>query len=444
MARNRRRKRPLVPESIRVQIQDLSHDGRGVARLDEKTIFVEGALPGEDVSAELVQKRRTFDVAVATEIHSASPDRVEPRCPHFGVCGGCVLQHLKPERQIEVKQKVLEDNFQRLGKVEAEQMVEPLRGPHWGYRRKARLGVRHVPKKERVLVGFRERRKPFLAVLDECPVLHPSVGERLVELGKLIQGLTLIEQIPQIEVAVDEEQTALVFRNLAPLTEGDAEQLKAFAEQYDFRIYLQSGGPDTITPLWPEHIELHYSLPDYGLRLNFEPSDFTQVNVDINRAMIRQALDWLQVGKDERVLDLFCGLGNFTLPLASICRDVVGVEGSEELVTRARANARLNGLENVEFHVADLSAELKDMPWWQGGFDKVLIDPSREGAEQTLEHVAELGVGRIVYVSCNPSTLARDAGILVNEHGYRLVKAGVMDMFPHTAHVESMALFLKE
>ncbi|HEX9801716.1 MAG TPA: 23S rRNA (uracil(1939)-C(5))-methyltransferase RlmD [Gammaproteobacteria bacterium] len=441
----RRRKRPQLPtEPVRAVIEDLSHDGRGVAHIDGKTVFVEGALKGEEVSFLYVEKKRSYDVGVAQTIHSAAPERVEPKCAAFGICGGCALQHMEAGEQILAKQEVLLENFARIGKVTPLEVLPPLTGPQWGYRRKARMGVRFVEKKGRVLIGFREKRKPYICDMHRCEVLHPSVGERLDALSELIGGLEARDRIAQIEVAVDDTQTALVFRNLEPLNAGDREKLVAFAQAHGLCFFLQPGGPDSVEPLWPEQIQLSYALPEFDVRFNFTPTGFTQVNTDINRKMVPYAIEMLEVKEDERVLDLFCGIGNFTLPLARRAREVVGVEGLEELVRRARENAELNGIENAEFHVADLAKEVEKLPWWSQGFDKVLLDPARDGAMEAIPHIAKLGVKRIVYVSCNPATLARDAGLLVNEYGYTLEKAGVMDMFPHTAHVESIALFTKK
>ena len=441
----RRRKGPKLPsEPVRVVIDDLSHDGRGVAHLDGKTVFIEGALKGEEVSFVYVEKKRHYDVGVVQEVHHAAAERVEPRCAVFGICGGCALQHMDAQAQILAKQTVLLENFSRIGKVTAAKVLPPLTGPHWGYRRKARLGVRYVEKKGKVLIGFREKRKPYIAEMSRCEVLHPSVGERLELLATMIDSLQARDRIAQIEVAVDDENSALVLRNLSPLEKADREKLIAFAQQEGYCLFLQPGGPDTVSPLWPEQIQLRYSLPDYDVHFDFSPTGFTQVNTDINRKMVPYAIEMLQVQADERVLDLFCGLGNFTLPLARLAREVVGVEGSEELVQLARANAERNGLNNVSFHVADLAKEVELLPWWKDGFDKVLLDPARDGAMEAIPHIAKLGVKRIVYVSCNPATLARDAGLLVNECGYTLEQAGVMDMFPHTAHVESIALFTRK
>lgn len=439
----RRRARQTPGKAGRAIITGITHDGRGVTHVDEKTVFVEGALPGEEVTFISLEQHRNYEVGAAQVIHVAAPERVEPRCPHYGVCGGCVLQHMDPAHQIVAKQQVLVENLARIGKVSPEAIMAPLTGPHWGYRRKARLGVRFLLKKGTMLVGFRERHKPYLADLSRCEVLHPSVGTRIEALARLIRSLKAYDLIAQIEVAVDDTQTALVFRNMAALDEDDKAKLIAFAQAHDLRFFLQPGGPDSVEPLWPAQIELSYRLDAYDLALRFLPTDFTQVNAEINRQMIDRALELMELGGEERVLDLFCGVGNFTLPLARRAREVVGVEGSPELVQRAQENALLNGLDNVTFHAADLAGELERAPWWQGGFDKVLLDPPRTGAMETLAHLAALGVARIVYVSCDPATLARDAGILVNQYGYRLEQAGVMDMFPHTAHVESIALFTR-
>lgn len=439
----RRPRKPLPTTPVPVRIDSLNHEGRGVGRIGGKTVFVAGALPGEEVTFTYTARHRNFDEGVVSEVITASPERVTPRCPHFNICGGCALQHIEPEAQILYKQQVLMDNFRHLGKLEPGEILPPLRSAHWGYRHKARLGVKHVRKKGRVLVGFRERSSGFLADLGRCEVLHPSVGERLLPLAELVESLSVREQLPQIEVAVDDARTALALRHLAPLSDADEEKIRQFAKEHDLMIYLQPGGPDSLQPLWPENIDLHYALEKHQVRLHFRPGDFTQVNPEINRQMIDRTLELLELQADDHVLDLFCGLGNFTLPLARHCARAVGVEGEAKLVERARANAAANHLQNVEFQVADLATDLQHAPWWREGFAKVLLDPPRSGAMETLPHLARMQAGRIVYVSCNPATLARDAGILVHEHGYRLVQAGVMDMFPHTAHVESIALFVK-
>ncbi len=440
----KRRRKPKLPNyPVRASIESLSHDGRGVTHVDGKAVFVDGALPGEEISFFYTARARRHDEGRVCEIFVASADRVEPGCAHFDICGGCSLQHLAAARQILSKQQILLDNLQRIGQVEPERVLDPVTGPVWGYRNKARLGVKHVIKKGRVLVGFREKRKPYIADIRRCEVLHPSVGERLEELAQLIQGLDASARIAQIEVAVGDEHTALVFRNLDPLSAADADMLVDYARRTELHIYLQPGGEDSVQPLWPQQPVLSYHLPDYAIEMRFLPLDFTQVNPAINQPMIRQALDLLDLRGGERVLDLFCGLGNFSLPIARAAGRVTGVEGGAGLVQRARENAAHNGIENVDYHVADLSQDLSGQSWMQPGYERILIDPPRSGAQELVPQLAGLQAGRIVYVSCHPGSLARDAGVLVNDLGYRLEAAGVMDMFPHTAHVESMALFVK-
>lgn len=439
---NRRQRLPLDP--VETHIESLSHDGRGVARIDGKTIFIDGALAGEQVKFIYSKKHSKYDEGRTVEVITAAEDRVEAKCQHFGVCGGCSLMHMAPEAQLALKQKTLKEHLDHFGHVIPEQWLAPLTGPLWGYRRKARLGVKHVPKKGRVLVGFREKGTPFLALLDRCEVLDPRVGNRLAELGDMIAKLESHNRIAQIEVAMDDDHTALVFRNLDALSEQDQQALIAYGQANDLWIYLQSGGPDTVTPLWPENPQLSYA-PEEGLNLEFEPNDFTQVNAGINKKMIQRTMELLEVSAEDRILDLFCGLGNFTLPLAKRVTEVVGVEGDESLVRHARDNAAKNTLANATFEQADLTkTELKDYPWAKAGFNKILLDPPRSGAFEVLHQLAALGAERLVYVSCNPATLARDAGELVNNHGYTLVSTGVMDMFPHTTHVESIALFVKK
>lgn len=428
-------------EPLTVHIDSMTHDGRGVAHVEGRTLLVAGVLPGEEVSVVIQRKRKDHDEATVAAVLRAAPERVEPRCAHFGVCGGCSLQHMAAPAQIHAKQQTLLENLEHIGKVAPGQVLPPLTGPHWGYRRRARLGVKYVRKKAKVLVGFREKQGRYLADLARCEVLHPAVGERLTELGALIQGLAAFERIPQIEVAVGDAAVALVFRNLEPLSEADQARLKSFGEAHGMQIYLQPQGPDSAYLLWPEAGALSYRLPEFDIELFFRPTDFTQVNAEVNRHMVSRAVDLLDPQPHERVLDLFCGIGNFTLPLARRAAEVVGVEGDAALIERARANAQHNGIGNVRFLAADLAAAQAAPAWGEQAFDKVLLDPPRTGADAVLGQVAATGAGRIVYVSCNPATLARDAGILVHDHGYRLVSAGVMDMFPHTAHVESIAVF---
>ena len=440
--RNRRSKLPLDP--VETQIESLSHDGRGVARIDGKTVFIDGALGGERVKFRYSKKHSKYDEGRVVEILTSAPDRVEAKCQHYGVCGGCSLMHMAPEAQLVLKQKTLMEQMNHFGHIEPEQWIEPMTGPLWGYRRKARLGVKHVPKKERVLVGFREKGTPYLALLDKCEVLDPRIGTRLGELGIMIATLAAYNRIAQIEVAMDDKHTALVFRNLDPLSESDQKLLIAYGQKNDLWIYLQSGGPDTITAIWPTSPQLSYT-PEPDVNLMFEPSDFTQVNDTINQNMIQRAMALLEVCAEDRVLDLFCGLGNFSLPLAKRVNAVVGVEGDAALVKHAQNNAKLNQLDNATFEQADLTkTALKDYSWAKGGFNKILLDPPRSGAFEVLPQLVDLGAERIVYVSCNPATLARDAGELVHKHGYTLVSAGIMDMFPHTSHVESIALLIKQ
>ena len=440
----RGRKKPLPADPVRVGIESLTHDGRGVASVDGKRVFIHGALPGEEVSFTYTDVRRDYAEGTVCEVHEPSAIRVSPRCPSFGVCGGCSFQHVADAAQIEEKQKLLVEQFQRIGRLGEFALFPPLTGPGWGYRHKARLGVKYVAKKGRVLVGFRERSSPFITDLEACPVLHPRVGERLMALSDLIGSLSIKDRLPQIEVAVGDDRAALVFRVLEDPDAGDLLKLSAFADEFGFEIHLQRHGPDSVVPLKQGTAErLSYALPQQGVAFSFKPTDFTQVNIDINRSMVSRVMTLLDPQSDDCVLDLFCGIGNFTLPLATRARWVVGVEGGAEAVERGRENALANGLANVEFHVADLTQSLEGRPWADRDYDKILLDPSRAGAEEVLAGIPRWGARRIVYVSCNPSTLARDAGILVNTHGYRLVRAGVMDMFPQTAHVESIALFEK-
>ncbi|MGD2112337.1 MAG: 23S rRNA (uracil(1939)-C(5))-methyltransferase RlmD, partial [Gammaproteobacteria bacterium] len=339
------------------------------------------------------------------------------------------------------KQQVLLDNLQRIGDVAPETVIPPLTGPVWGYRNKARLGVKYVIKKGRVVVGFRERRAPYVADLSRCEVLHPSVGERIGSLAALLGELDSRARIPQIEVAVSDTVTALVLRHLDPLGESDRARLQAFAGEHHLHLYLQPAGPDSVHALEPADSVLSYRLPEQDVELCFRPGDFTQVNSTINHQMVARVLDMLAPGRTDHVLDLYCGLGNFTLPMARLAGSVTGVEGAAGLVERARGNARRNGLYNVAFHVADLAADQRHAAWAGGGYNKVLLDPPRSGAAGVLDVLGNIHPQRLVYVSCHPGSLARDAGTLVRDHSYRLCAAGVMDMFPHTAHVESIALF---
>lgn len=430
-----------VPIPFETDIGDLAHDGRGVARVEGKTVFVADALPGERVKAHIVRRHRDFDEAQADEILVASPDRVTPRCQHFGVCGGCVLQHLAPSAQIAAKQNVLAQNFARIGHVESARWLAPLTSDVWGYRRRARLGVKHVPKKGKTLVGFRERDPRFVADLVHCDVLDPALGGKLDVLGALLNDMDGAASIPQIEFSAGDDTRALVFRHLQPLSDADHGKLAAFGREHGFAILLQPGGIDSVHALWPDSVALSYALPEYDLRLAFAPVGFVQVNASINQKMIDHALDLLAPGPGDRVLDLFCGLGNFSLPLARRAGHVCGIEGDTGLVESARANAAANGIGNAEFHVGDLAGEVRGSAWARADWNLLLLDPPRSGAGELLKQLPGKSVQRVVYVSCHPASLARDAGALVRDHGFRLSAAGVMDMFPHTGHVESIALF---
>ena len=440
----RRRRRSRLPEGeFEAEIDAMAHDGRGVARVEGKATFLHGALPGERVNFRYLNRRRSHDEGQVVEVLSPAADRVEPRCAQYGVCGGCGLQHMDPRAQIQAKQQLLLDNLRQIGKVEPEQVLPPLLGDSpWGYRRKARLGVKDVTRKGRVLVGFRERGSSFVADIERCHILHPRVGDILPALSDMIGRLSVSRRLPQIEMAMDDARCVLILRILDPLSADDEQLLQDFQTKHEIVFYLQPGGPETVTPL-ADPVDLDYALPDYDLTLGFFPGDFTQVNTDINRKMIKHAMTLLDPGESDRVLDLFCGIGNFTLPIARLGARAVGVEGDAGLVERARKNAIRNGLENTDFFTADLYAELVAEPWMRETYDKALIDPPRSGALTVLPLLPRLGVRRLVYVSCYPGTLARDAGELTTKHGYRLLSAGVMDMFPHTAHVESIALFEK-
>ena len=399
--------------------------------------FVEGALPGERAVVRLFKQKARYALARATSIENPSPARREPRCPHFGVCGGCVLQHADAALQLAAKRDSLEQSLSRIGKTLPERWLPSVEGEEWGYRRRARLSVRRVPKKGGVLVGFRERRSSYVADLRECPVLPPAISALIAPLKELVESLSVRERLPQIEVAMGDAATALVFRHLLPLSEDDRERLRRFARERGVQVWLQPARPENAQPFEPEGGELFYELPDFAVRLQFRPTDFTQVNPAVNRLLVGRALELLDPRPGERIADLFCGLGNFSLPMARRGARVIGFEGSPELVERARANAAANGL-TAQFEAMDLfHPQLR--PY--GPFEKILLDPPRQGAIEVVKSLAAEGAPRrIVYVSCDTATLARDAGVLVHTKGYRLAAAGVVNMFPHTAHVESIAL----
>jgi 23S rRNA (uracil1939-C5)-methyltransferase len=438
-----------VPDTV-VAIEALDQEGRGVAHVDGKAMFVEGALPGERVQVITLKDRPSYTIARVARILKASAARVTPRCPHFGVCGGCTLQHAHPALQIAAKQRALEDAFARIGRVVPDVMLPPIEGPAWGYRYRARLSVRHVPKKGGVLVGFHERKSSFVADMSECHVLPRKLSALLPALRALVAALTLRDRLPQIEVAVGERNDSLVYalvlRILAPLAQTDEAQLVAFAERHGVEIWLQTGGPTTVVPFHPRDASLAYTLPEHGVTIPFGPSEFTQVNTATNRILVRRAVALLAPGPGEQIADFFCGLGNFTLPIARRGADVIGIEGSAALVARAEDNAARNGLaQRARFAVANLFTVTPESLAAFGPLDGALIDPPREGAIELVKSLAHRdasgAVRRIVYVSCAPGTLARDASVLVHERGYRLAAAGIVNMFPHTAHVESIAVF---
>ena len=421
-----------------VDIESLDAEGRGVARNAEgKVVFVEGALPGERVSYQRVTGKRKFDIARVTSVLEASGSRRQPQCPHFGLCGGCATQHADSRTQMAAKQRWLEDNLERIGKVRAETLLPIIYGAEWGYRRRARLSVRHVPSRGGVLVGFRERRSSFIAQMNECHVLPPRASALIAPLKALVDRLSVRARVPQIELAAGDNATALVFRHLEPLTEADVAFLRGFAREHSIHVWVQAGGPETARPLEPATSELYYELPEFGVRIGFRPTDFTQVNYEVNRVLVARAVRLLDPQPGERVADLFCGLGNFSLPLARRGAAVVGFEGNRELVERARDNASANRVV-AQFEVADL---FKTGIGAFGPFAKILLDPPREGAIELVKALPADWPRRMVYVSCDPATLARDAAVLVQTKGFRLAAAGVVNMFPHTAHVESIALF---
>lgn len=431
---------------LELNITRLSHDGRGVGRdAQGKTVFVDGVLPGEKVSYEIKKMKPRFNEADVIEILESAPERVVAKCPHFLTCGGCSQQHISHEAQLAAKQQSLLEQLQHFGQVTPREILPALTGPIWGYRTKARLGVKYVIKKSKMLVGFRERQKSYLADIDSCAVLHPKVSALIQPLKIFLATLDGYMHIAQIEVAVGGEQLALIFRNLEPLNLTDQELLISFAKQYSFDLYLQPGGPETIIKIYPKDQteRLYYSLPEYNLKLAFYPTDFTQVNPELNRQMLQQALRLLDLKPNDNVLDLFCGLGNFTLPIAKQVNSVLGIEGSQAMVDRGYENAKLNNITNVNFIAADLTANHTSSAWAQQKYTKILLDPPRSGAAEILPLVNSLGAEIILYVSCNPATLARDSGILTQQYGYTMQSVGIMDMFPHTTHVEAMALFWK-
>ncbi|MGZ8258731.1 MAG: 23S rRNA (uracil(1939)-C(5))-methyltransferase RlmD [Methylotenera sp.] len=450
MARRSRNRNqpPPIPEIKHAFIESLDQEGRGVAHVEGKTIFIDGALPNEKVTYQSHRIKASFEVANVVEVLKQSNQRVTPKCPHFGLCGGCKLQHLDFEAQVAAKQRLLENDLWHIGKVKPENMLPPLYGPAWGYRHKARLSVRYVEKKQRVLVGFNEKATRYVAVMNSCEVLTPEVSALIEPLQVLILQLSLRDKIPQIELAVGEAidnkpVIVLILRIMATPTDEDEVLLKTFADDHAVQIWTQTKGPDTIKPFYPLAAPaLKYSLAEFGLTYPFKPNEFTQVNPQINQVMIRRAMQLLNPQANEKIADFFCGIGNFTLPIARSGAKVLGLEGLANLVERAKESAQLNQINNAEFAVADLFKMTPEALASLGRLDKWLVDPPRDGAFELIKSLdASNSPQRIVYVSCSPATLARDAGVLVNEKGYTLKAAGVINMFPHTAHVESIALF---
>jgi len=444
--RTRRRRSRLPEENVEVEITAMSNEGRGIAHVDERTVFIDQALVGERVLFKYSRLTKNIAEGRAVEILQSSDLRVEPKCSAFELCGGCSLQHMSSEAQIDLKQAMLLDQLKH-NQVTPDEVLAPLLGPEYGYRHKARLGVRYVHKKEKVLVGFRERNSSFITETSRCEVLHPSVGEIIDDLAQCINQLEEKRTIPQIEVAVGDNQTVLVFRHLQALSDSDRQILSDFCQQKSLVCYLQAGKPDDLELLYPQQAEpLYYQLPVHTseIKIEFQPSDFTQVNPEINKRMVANAIAYLDLEKTDVVLDLFSGLGNFSLAMAGQCKQVTGVEGALAMVKKARDNALLNEIENVEFIYADLySDEVLSAPWLKQKFDKILLDPPRSGATAILPALKKMQAKVIVYVSCHPATLARDAAVLVHDLGYNLTRAGIMNMFPHTGHVESIAVFEK-
>jgi len=427
---------------VLAEIESLDGEGRGVAHVDGKAVFIDGALPGEVVSYAVFRRKPSYELAETVQVVASSASRTAPRCRYFGLCGGCSMQHLESRAQVAVKQRVLEDALWHIARVRPEIVLPAIHGSAWRYRNRARLSVRHVVKKGGVLVGFHERRSSFVADMESCEVVPSGMSEAIAELRVLIGRLSIRNRLPQIEVSVGDTESALVLRVLEQPGADDESLLKEFAQRKRIQLWLQSGGPGSARPFWPEDARpLEYRLPEFDVRIVFSPTGFTQINFGINRVLVRRALMLLDPQPGERIADLFCGLGNFTLPIARTGARVLGVDGSDELIERARANAEMNGLGRVcEFECANLFQSRSGERL--GQFDRLLIDPPREGAIEFVKSIAGHPV-RIVYVSCDPATLARDAGVLVNLKNYRLDAAGVVNMFPHTSHVESIAVFTR-
>lgn len=432
---------------FQANITDLSHDGRGVGNHNGKTILINGALPGEFINFTYLKRHSKYDEGLTTSVVQASPHRVVPVCPHYEICGGCNLQHLEHTKQIEFKTKTLLEQLQHFGTVTPEKLLPPLMAEPYHYRCRARLTVKYVAKKNKLLIGFHEKNGRYVADITNCPILHANISDKIIALQALVTSLSINQQVAQIEVAVSDDTTALIIRHLAAFTAQDYANLVAFSNAHNCQIYLQPHGPDSITYLGdkPElnctkQIPLQYSLPKHDVTLTFLPTDFTQINTGINRQMVDLALELLNPQPQDKILDLFCGLGNFTIPLAKYCNKVVGVEGSNQMVVRGEHNAKNNSISNAEFYCADLTKQLPNAPWAQQTYDKILLDPPRTGALEIIQQLPQFAAKKILYISCNPATLARDSKALLAQ-GYKLAVAGVIDMFPHTSHVETITLW---
>lgn len=446
----RRKRKPLPTTEVVTTITALSHDGRGIAHIDGKTTFIFGALPGETVSFVYTNKRSQFDEGKV--IHVLTPTSLRNQdalCPVFGICGGCSLQHLQHDAQLKAKQATVLELLQHQAQLIPEKILPPLQSHPWQYRQKARLGVKFVAKKNKMIIGFRERAGRLITDVPYCDVLHPNVGQRIRSLADLIYNLNARDAIPQLEVAIGDNATAIIIRHLTPLNEHDCTLLKSYAAQQQLRFYLQPKGLDSITLFYPENTDplLCYTLPEYALTLQFAPQQFTQVNANINQQMIHRAINLLELQPNDHVLDLFCGIGNFSLPIAKFAAHVVGVEGDASAILQAKNNAKFNHIDNTDFFCADLFQNAYTYPWAQANYSKILLDPPRAGAKEMItwlgQHASRINPNIIVYVSCNPATFARDAALL-KAQGYRLSALGVMDMFPHTQHIELIAQFLNE
>jgi 23S rRNA (uracil1939-C5)-methyltransferase len=433
-----------MEQPIESTIEDLSHDGRGITRINGKVMFVNGALPGETVMIKHIAGNKNFEEGQTLEVLKSSSDRVEPKCKFYESCNGCTMMHLSPQKQIEFKQNTLKNNLLKMAKVQPESWLPPLTADSWHYRRRARLSVRWVMAKNKILVGFREKNGRYVADMDYCEVLQQPLDSLLQPLAKMIESLRVKQHIAQVEASIADEEIALIIRHLKPIHSEDEMVLLEFAEKYNLRIFTQSKGPKTILELTSSTKSLYFDMQEYGIRMEFLPSDFIQVNSKMNQKMIANAISLLDLKAEDVVLDLFCGLGNFTLPMAKKVSSIVGVEGEASLVQRAQQNAHLNQIENVEFYTADLTKNHESSPWFQKPYNKVLIDPPRSGAWDILPLIAQTKADTLLYVSCHPASLARDSDRLVNDLGFKMITAGVMDMFPHTSHVESIALFVRK